>query len=308
MLNQKIKQKNDLKKKIAWNAISFKIPSAWEVDSLDTTHILIGEDGAPEFEIKWTDSPNQFTLEKYLKKFIAQSQRTLNIKIHELPAPESFFHPGKNFEFFFFSWISASSKGNGTLIFCSHCKKITMFRFFSDSKISLNSLKALILSSFSDHPKRDAIHWQLFDMEFSTPARFKLLEYSFKPGCYIINFKHRKTILTLFSWGPAAFLLENMDLSEFATIRLPQLQGFAETGTCSFGNYLEWSYSHGLFKNSQIIPLINRYNFYSLFRISNNSRKNRILGIMIDGPQKKYNYDIIEKSIFYDIQEKKHSL
>ncbi len=305
MLNQKIKQQNHLKKKIAWNAVSFHIPSTWEIDSLDTTHILIGEDGAPEFEIKWTDSPNQFTLEKYLKKFIAQSQRTLNIKIHELPAPESFFHPNKNFEFFFFSWTSASSKGNGTLIFCSLCKKITMFRFFSDSNISLNSLKALILSSFSDHPKRDEIHWQLFDMEFSTPARFRLLEYSFKPGCYIINFKHKKTILTLFSWGPAKFLLENMDLSEFAKIRLPQLQGFAKTGTCKFGSYLEWSYNHGLFKNAQLLPLFNRYNYSTIFRVCNAIQTNRILGVLVDSPEKEFNRDIITRSIIGDIQKKR---
>ena len=68
MLNQKIKQNNNLKKKIAWNAISFQVPSAWEIDSLDTSHILIGKNGTPELEIKWTDSPTQFTLEKYLKK------------------------------------------------------------------------------------------------------------------------------------------------------------------------------------------------------------------------------------------------
>ncbi|MCP4672962.1 MAG: hypothetical protein GY857_16850 [Desulfobacula sp.] len=308
MLNQKSEQKNDLKKKIAWNAISFQVPSAWEIDSLDATHIIIGDDGTPELEIKWTDSPTQFTLEKYLKKFIVQSQRTLNININELPAPKSFFCPDQNFEFFFFSWTSASAKGNGTLIFCSLCKRLTMLRFFSDSTISLNSLKALILSSFSDHPAGDEIHWHVFGMQFSTPARFKLIEYSFKPGCYIINFKHKKTILTLFSWGPARFLLENKDLTEFAKIRLPQLQGFAKTGTCRFGSYLEWSYNHGLFKNAQIIPLINRYNYYSLFRISNNRQNNRILGIMIDGPQKKDNYDIIERSIIYDIQEKKHSI
>ena len=300
-----LKQNNDLQKSIAWNEIVLKVPSAWEIDSLDTTHILIGKDGTPKLEIKWTDSPKQFTLEKYLKRFIAQSQRTLNIKILELPAPESFLHPNNNFKFFFFSWESASSNGNGTLIFCSCCKKLTMIRFFSTSKISFNSLKDLILSSFCDHPTGNETDWQLFGLNFSTPQNFKLLEYSFKPGCYIINFKHKKTILTIFSWGPALFLLEEASLSEFATTRLPKLQGFATTGVCSLGNYLEWSYSHGLFKNAAILPLFNRYKFYTLFRICNNTPDNRIFGIMMDAPEKQFNRDIIKRSIIGDVQEKK---
>ena len=94
--------KDPLEKKIAWNGICLKIPPAWEIDSLDADHMLIGEDGSPRTEIKWTEAPKQFTLEKYLKKFIFQSQKMLNIKIHELPTPESFSHPAGHFEFFFF--------------------------------------------------------------------------------------------------------------------------------------------------------------------------------------------------------------
>ena len=61
-------QEGLLQKKFAWNGVSLRIPMSWEIDSLDKEHVIIGEDTQPRMEIKWTDSPGKFTLEKYLKK------------------------------------------------------------------------------------------------------------------------------------------------------------------------------------------------------------------------------------------------
>ncbi|WP_300464716.1 hypothetical protein [Desulfobacula sp.] len=295
-----LKENDPLPKTIAWNGIALNVPLTWEIDSLDTTHLLIGEDGSPKVEIKWTDSPSRFTLETYLKRFISQSQKRLTIKIHELPTPRSFSHPEKNFEFFFFSWTSTSSTGNGVLIFCSLCKRLTMIRFFSDSRIDPPSLPALILMSFTDHPPSDQTHWQVFDLKFSTPRSFELLEYSFKPGCYIINVKHKKTIQTIFSWGPASFLLTRTSLSEFASQRLPQLKGLANTGVCIRGNYLEWSYRPARFKNAQILPFLSRYSLFTVFRICHDQKKNRILGVMVDSPLR-FEHDLIKGSMIGDL-------
>lgn len=286
-------------KTIAWNKISIKVPMAWEIDSLDKAHMLIGEEGSPELEIKWTDAPKKFTLEKYLKKFISKSQRILNIKIHELPSPGSFSHPEQHLDLFFFSWESSSSSGNGTLIFCNLCKRLTMIRFFRDTRISPGSPAHLILTSFKDHPG-ELTFWHLFGLEFSTPAPFELLEYSFKPGAYILNFKYKKTKLTIFSWGPASFLLSKTDLPGFAMIRLPQLKGFAKAGVCTRGNYLEWAYRQGRFKNAEILPFFNRYSLFTLFRICHDKQSNRILGVMIDS-SKNFETKLIKGSIIGDV-------
>ena len=291
-----LREEKQLSKNIAWNGISLKIPLTWEIDSLDATHMLIGEDGLSRIEIKWTDAPKKFTLEKYLKRFISQSQKILNIKIHELPSPRSFSHPAKSFEFFFFSWESVSSTGNGTLIFCALCKRLTIIRFFSDSQILLNSLPALILTSFSDHPVADRTHWQLFGLNFTIPRSFGLIEYSFKPGYYVIHFKYKNTNLTFFSWGPASFLLSKTSLAEFATKRLPQMKGFAKAGVCLRGEYVEWSYRHGRFKNADVLPFLSRYSLFTVCRVCHDKKNNRILGIMVDST-KKYEHDLIKGSM-----------
>jgi len=285
-------QKNLLTKKIAWNGISLMMPEAWEIDTLDAAHMIIGKEGTPETEIKWTDAPGQFTLEKYLKDFISRAQKLLSIKIREQPTPHFFLSPDNNFKFFFFSWESVLSKGTGTLIFCPHCKRLTMIRFFSESKISRDSLQALILNSFKDHPEAEKINWQVFGFNFSTPLSLKLLEYSFNPGCYIINFKQKKTIITIFNWGPAAFLLSKISLAEFAKQRLPRLKGLAKVKSLPHGNYLEWAYHHGRFKNAELLPFMKK--FFTVFRIYHNKPLNRLFGIMADSPDT-FERDLINK-------------
>ncbi|MCF6248332.1 MAG: hypothetical protein L3J69_13385 [Desulfobacula sp.] len=289
----------ELSKDIAWNGISLKVPFSWDIDSLDANHMLIGSDGAPEIEIKWTDAPKRFTLEKYLKKFISQSQKHLHIKIHELPAPKSFSHPSQALEFFFFSWESKTSKGNGTLIFCSLCKRLTMVRFFFDVLNPYNALHSNILSSFSDHSVSGQMQWQLFGLAFSTPDFLKLIEYSFKPGFYIIHLNHKKTTLKVFSWGPASFLISKLSLCEFAMERLPQLKGFAKAGICKRGNCLEWTYRHGRFKNAETLPFIKRFSSFAKFRICHDQKANRILGVMVNSHDN-YDQELIKGSMIGD--------
>ncbi len=293
-------KKTDPLKNIAWNGISIKIPFSWEIDSLDPAHMLIGDEGQPKMEVKWSEAPKRFTIEKYLKKFISQSQRLLHIKIYELPTPNSFSHPMQTLKFFFFSWESKTSKGNGTLIFCSFCKRLSMVRFFSNVQISHNSLHSIILSSFSDHASSGQMRWEVFGLEFATPKSFELIDYSFKPGSYIIHLSYQKTTLKVFSWGPASFLISKISLSEFALERLPELTGFSEAKICHRGNCLEWSYKHGRFKNADKLPFFQQFSLYTKFRICHDQQANRILGIMVISPDN-FDQKLIEGSMIGDI-------
>jgi len=290
-------QEGLLQKKFAWNGVSLKVPMSWEIDSLDKDHVIIGEDTQPRMEIKWIDSPSKFTLEKYLKNFISQTQKKLKIKIYERPTPSSFKKTNQDFDFFFFSWKSASSSGRGSLVFCSHCKKLSLIRFFSKSKTLPDSLQESILLSYEDHSNDGHIYWRVFGLHFLT-------NYSFKPGCYILDFDHKKTKLTVYSWGPASFLLSKTSITAFATQRLSQLEGFAKSGVCKCGDYFEWKYRYGILKNIHTLPILNRYSRYTVFRICQEKTSNRIIGVMVDSG-KKFEHDLIKESIIGDIEKKK---
>ena len=56
-----------VKKQLAWNRIAFKIPEAWEIESLDYTHLIVSEDGNPKIEIKWTEQIRSKDLKQILK-------------------------------------------------------------------------------------------------------------------------------------------------------------------------------------------------------------------------------------------------
>jgi len=288
-------------KKISWNSVSLKIPEYWEIDSLDNFHLLLGEEGVPKVEIKWSDLPNKFTLEKFFKKFIVVSEKQLNIKIHERSLPKYFSHPDANFEFFFFLWESNSATGRGTLIFCNHCKKLTMIRFFSNLDIKVDSIPAQVLYSFIDHPISDIVNWNIFDLSFSTPREFKLIGYDFQPGGYTMRFKQKRICLTIFSWGPALFLLSKKNLEAFAMQKLPELKGVVSPGTCMRGDYLEWCFQGGLSNYLKKIPLLNNYSMLTVFRIIHDRQNNRLLGFFINFPEN-YKYDLMK--LLVDSDEK----
>ena len=288
-----------LNKAIAWNGVAFNIPEAWEIDSLDLTHLMISENGSPRAEIKWTESPPSISFEKQFKSVMVRSQKLLNIKIHEQPAPSFFVHSLSSFNFFFFSWEGPSLKGVGVLIFCTHCRRLTLIRFFSSDAFLLNSSPHLMLASFMDHPVTGGVSWQLFGMAFSTPVQFTLSDYSLKPGYFFFKFLHRKIRLMVSSWGPASFLLSQKTPGEFAKERFPELNGSPKEGTCDRGNYLEWSFRQGPFKNSGRLPFFFSHSRFILFRICHDRQNNRIYGVKIDSPRA-FEIDLMKGSIIGD--------
>jgi hypothetical protein len=227
---------------------------------------------------------------------MARSQKLLKIIIHEEPTPHFFLHSNPGFDFFFFSWENTSSKGVGTLIFCNHCRRLTLIRFFPFDRFLINSSAHGVLASFTDHPVTGRVSWQLFGMAFSTPENFRLSDYSLKPGYFSFQFLSQNIHLTVLSWGPALFLLAEKTLGEFAGERIPGLTGLAVAGTCDRGNYLEWSFRQGLFKNAGRLPFLSSYSRFILFRIGYDEQNNRIYGVKIDSPRA-FEIDLMKGSI-----------
>ncbi len=272
------------------------VPEKWEINSLDTTHILFDRQGVLQAEIKWSHAPGRADPARWLKQFIHRSQRQLGIVIHEARTPEAFSPAQPDLQFFFFSWESKTNRGNGALVFCARCKKLTLIRFFTDPQKTPSSLHQRVLASFQDHSDTGLTRWQVFGLTFFVPESFTLHEYSLVPGAYAIRFIHRKKRLDVFSWGPAEFLLKNTDLSAFAAQRIPSLKGFATAGGCCRGNYLEWAFKTQRFKHADMVPMMNRWAQYSLFRICHDRKHNRIYGVLIQSP-KQHEHDLMNGSV-----------
>ncbi len=238
----KIILSKQLNKNIAWNGISLDLPMAWDFVNLGYDHLLMGENNEPVFEISWTRKPLRGSLETQMERFSSRVQKRLGITVHPLSAPLTWAKSDLKMTIAGFSWESVSSRGKGLLISCNSCQRISMLRFFAHSKTITDSLMESVVRSYHDSCGRKGIDWKLFGLNLSTPEGFRLLNYSFRPGSFMMAFKAKGQGLTVYSWGPASFLLLKDELEDFARKRvsLPDLMPMSEE--CNGGDSLVWEW------------------------------------------------------------------
>ena len=290
---------------VSWDGISFMIPEHWEVQRLGKDYIFIDDQEDPQLEIKWNRVNSRADLVTYFKRFVKKSEKLLGIQIDKIETPEAFRKTIKGFNFFFFDWAKAGEIGSGMFIFCHICKKITMIRFFSKQLFSKNSTACSIIDTFADHPINDHAHWNCFGLELTTPSSFKLIDFSFKPGRFTLNFQDKTITISCLSWGPADFLLHDKSLAQFAQSEVPRLGQIHEVMDTSPFKIYEWRYRTERFKNANYLPFMKKLALYSLFRIFHDTSKNRIFGVLIESP-KPIERHIIEKIRFNE--QKKGSI
>ncbi len=270
-------------KPIAWNNISIKVPLSWEIESLTKDHMIICEDHTPKLEIKWSEPKRKSSVEQFLKPFISQTQKNLGITIKESAQPQGFKEPDQNQDFLFFTWQGDSGNGNGCIVFCHRCGRLSLLRFFTSSFKDPSVIQDTI-ASFKDHTDKSSAFWSVFGMQFFTPNGSKLIAYDFKPGALNLSFKQGRVTFTLYSWGPANFLLSDKRLDQFANERLKLGMPFTQSGTENRGDFCLWEYQSGLTPYIRNIPLLSGLSQYSLFRVTHDTDQNRILGIFIQSP------------------------
>jgi hypothetical protein len=261
-------------KTIAWNGISLAVPEAWDLGAMGMNHLLFGENREPILEVTWTEGSARGSLEKQMKRFTSRVRKRLGITVFPLGIP---FHPAKNgspVTVAGFSWKSASSHGRGGLVLCHRCRRISMLRFFDRCQPLSESLVLTIVGSYEDGCDKDGCSWQLFGLTLSTPDGFRLDRYSFQPGAFSMAFRGRGQAMTVYSWGPASFLLLKGGLAEFARQRvdLPDKAFLPEEGATGASLVWEWQrfpWNFGFLQS------------YERFRICHDRPINRILGLQL---------------------------
>ncbi len=150
-----------------------------------------------------------------------------------------------------------------------------------------------IIQSYLDHSESMNTDWIIFGMEFSIPSYFQLKNFSFNPGVFEIGFKGKKTLLRLYSWGPASFLLSQKDLEKFARGRLTLPQKVTLYGNSNQGKFFQWEFQNPLFGKVQTPQHLAWMKKYNIFRVCHDDEKNRILGAFIES-SKTYEHHLIQ--------------
>lgn len=199
-------------KTVAWNGLSLRVPSQWEVSSLAKSYLQLDDEMGPVLELKWQQIKGLFSFKTHLKKLSRLSTSTPGVDFQEIPLPQEWQQALRNFEVKSFVWNSAEVSGKGAILYCPECQKAILLQFYQRQSGDDSRAPLEVLHSFQDHSEDGMVHWALFGLRVFIPQRFVLLHHRFHPGHYQLEFQDQKEYLYLNRWGPADLLLKGGDL------------------------------------------------------------------------------------------------
>jgi hypothetical protein len=203
-------------KTIAWNGIAISVPDSWEVGRMGMHHLEFERNGQGVMEIKWQKVKGRFSTKSHFKKLKGTFKGPLKGAIHPWSPPPSWNDILAQYQMDGFRWQSDQMNGRGIILWCAHCRTATLIQFIEPSPESTVHVQHAILSSYRDHREDGQTRWALFDIHALLPEDFIMRSYTFRPGRFLLSFENGSARLTLHRWAPAAALLTDRTLSDFA--------------------------------------------------------------------------------------------
>jgi hypothetical protein len=279
-------------KETAWNGIRFMAPADWVPAEIGNRYLMLEDEDGPVMEVKWKPIKGAFSFQKHLHR-LSTLHRGQPVEESRLPARWQKALEG--FETSGFSWSGETVSARGAVLFCPKCRNATFVQFYMKAAEKADDPPGELLASFQDHPKNGAVIWSIFDIRAVVPEEFRLVHHRFSPGEYTISLSAGRRHLTLHRWGPAAVLLSEKDLEQFAR----EVAGIPDTvpifRAAKDKYMLEWEAGQPSVPGwSRWYHRIRRKPIIFNFRIWQETEKNRILAIRMES-QEAADPNILEK-------------
>jgi hypothetical protein len=245
---------------------------------------MFEDDTGPVLEVKWESIKGIFSHDKHFRRLASLYKKQSNISIEASPLPGGWEQALRGFETLGFQWSGNDFSGRGVILYCPKCRSATLIQIYrADAKDTYAMIEKL-LASLKDHPLNSRMVWAVFDIRAVLPDTFRLDKHYFKPGEYKISFTNGRMRVTLHRWSPAAVLLSERNLGQFAQmaadIPFSTMQDTLKDGE----HQLEWKLDpSSLSAWSQLKRRVRRKPMLIGFRIWHEDEKNRILGIRLEG-------------------------
>ncbi len=259
-------------KQIAWNGICLDVPEKWQVATLDAGHLFLEDNNGPALEITWAGKFKPGCLDTLMTRFVQRAQQRFSMAVTPLDLPLDPAIHDAEMDLAWFSWAARPSRGKGVLMGCSQCRRLFILRFFAGAENLAEVLMQRVVLSFKEGCGKGPGRWKLFGLDLLTPEGFKLSNYSFRPGAFMLDFKARGQGLTAYSWGPAAFLLLTDSLEAVARKRVDLPDTAPRSGVHDHDPFLAWDWEG--------VPWpLGRLRQRQAFRVHHNQTNNRIIGL-----------------------------
>jgi hypothetical protein len=199
-------------KTVAWNGISMRVPSQWEVSSLAKSYLQLDDGMGPVIELKWQQVRGVFSHQDHLKKLARHSRSVPGLSFQETSLPEEWRQALRHFETQSFEWQGGEISGKGVILYCPESQQASLLQFYQPRGLGDSRVHLGVLDSFRDQCEEDMVRWSLFGLNALMPKSFELVRYRFEPGHYQLEFKDGQEFLDLNRWGPADLLLSKSNL------------------------------------------------------------------------------------------------
>ena len=263
---------------IAWNAVRFQCPSAWQVDQIGKRHLRLDNGRGPAMEIKWGPVRGRFSHNAHLKRLAALSNRRTKGRVAPWPLPAAWKAALADFETGGFQWQTTTAEGRGVSLYCPVCHNGSLIQFFRSTPGAAEKQFLAVLNSFRDHPRDDQIVWSIFDIRAKLPKTLKLGRFRFDAGRFELEFTDGRQTVRLHRWAPAAALLGRGDLAGFARTISGFSGGQPQATTINGHPGIEWSTGPTTGRPQWIVRFNPQLSFF-WFRMWLLEEKNRIFGV-----------------------------
>jgi len=199
-------------KTVAWNGISMRVPSKWEVSSLAKSYLQLDDGTGPVLELKWQQLRGVFSHQDHLKKLARHSRSVPGLNFQQTSLPDEWRQALRHFETQCFEWQGGEINGKGVVLYCPASQQASLLQFYQTRGLADSKVHLGVLDSFRDQCEEDMVRWSLFGLNAVMPKSFELVRYRFEPGHYQLEFKDRQECVDLNRWGPADLLLRKSDL------------------------------------------------------------------------------------------------
>ncbi len=263
--------------RVAWDEVSLEIPAHWSPVRVEERELAFEEGGEAALELGWREVGAAFSFDRPLGDLRRKARRRGAFFV-ERPLPGG---PPAGLEGRGFEWREPGRAALGAILFCRACRKASLLQFPGGAAAAeAEGRAARVLSSFRDHRADGRRAWRLFDAEAVLPARWRLRRPRFEAGRYALEFASRGEALALLRWAPAAVLLEEHPLAEFAA-RFAGGQGL-EFRACPLGGEegveaVERAPAAGL---PRLLARLTRR--FRRIRLWHDAARNRILGVRFE--------------------------
>lgn len=200
----------------AWQGISLKVPSDWEMGAADgdsaSGHCRLDDSEYARLDIRWqpgrASSSAHAVADAYIRRAkldrrgiqVKRDVRVVNV-------------PGVDAEFFL---VKGERESMHMAARCALCKRVAILRVVYDPEEKFRPVLQEMFASYCDHPVEGRVPWSLYGFRFDVPQEWKLFDNSLRAGRLQFEFRGRNRVIHVVRSSLAETWLKKKSLTDWA--------------------------------------------------------------------------------------------